>query len=131
MTYKVLICGARDYYDYYTQDEAEDFVKSCLLSLLDPPEKEDVIFITGMARGADRVPVRMLDEDREWGGLERYYAEWDKYGKRAGPLRNIRMLEEGKPNMVIAFPTPTSKGTWHMVKIAREADIPVHIYEVE
>ena len=127
--YKVLVCGARDYYDFYTQAEAEDFIISCLLSLPEPPDKGDVTFISGMARGADHIPLRMIEEDREWGDIEKYYAEWDRYGKSAGPRRNKRMLDEGKPDMVIAFPTPTSKGTWHMVRIARESGVTTFIYE--
>jgi len=30
--------------------------------------------------------------------------EWDELGKKAGPLRNQRMLDEGKPDLVVAFP---------------------------
>lgn len=125
---KVLVCGGRDYYDFLTQGEAEDFIHSCLMSLPEPPDKSRVIFISGMARGADHIPVRMVEEDREWGGLEKYYAEWQKYGNRAGPLRNIKMLEEGRPDMVIAFPTPKSSGTHHMINISRKAGVPVFVY---
>ena len=82
-----------------------------------------------MARGADQIPIKMFSDDPEWGGISEFHADWDTHGRKAGPLRNIQMLEEGKPNMVIAFPTPTSKGTWHMVKISKEAGVPVYIYE--
>ena len=129
MKYKVLICGGRKFYDYHTQEDAEDFIKSCLISLLEPPEKEDVIFISGMARGADQIPIKMVKDDDEWGGIEEYHADWDNLGRKAGPLRNIRMLEEGNPDMVIAFPDPESRGTWHMVDISRKANKKVFIYE--
>lgn len=35
------------------------------------------------------------------------------------------MLKEGKPDLVVAFPTEKSKGTWHMVDIARKAGVEV------
>jgi len=50
-------------------------------------------------------------------------AEWDKFGRRAGPLRNEQMLREGKPDVVVAF--PGGRGTAHMVRIAKEAGIDV------
>jgi hypothetical protein len=37
------------------------------------------------------------------------------------------MLVESKPDLVLAFPTKRSKGTWNMVKIAKEAGVPVRV----
>lgn len=56
----------------------------------------------------------------------------DKTSERcngAGPLRNHAMLREGKPQAVIAFHAnlAQSRGTAHMVRIAREARVPVWI----
>ena len=45
-----------------------------------------------------------------------YYADWDKYGLAAGPVRNRKMLEENKGCLVIAF--PGGKGTKNCVKTA-------------
>jgi hypothetical protein len=58
-------------------------------------------------------------------------ASWEKYGKRAGRMRNRAMLEEHKPDVVIAFHPnlPQSKGTKHMVELARGAHIPVRVVE--
>lgn len=54
-------------------------------------------------------------------------AQWGIHGIKAGPVRNQYMLDKGKPNLVIAFhdKLASSKGTGHMVKISREANIPV------
>ena len=49
-------------------------------------------------------------------------AEWDKYGKAAGPKRNARMLE-WKPDVVIAF--AGGKGTANMIEQAEAAGVPV------
>ncbi len=53
-------------------------------------------------------------------------AKWDKYGNRAGPIRNAYMLKHGKPDVLIAFheDISRSRGTGHMVKIARQAKLP-------
>jgi hypothetical protein len=44
-------------------------------------------------------------------------AEWKKYGNAAGPIRNARMLNEGVPDVVIAFHENIhkSKGTKNMM----------------
>lgn len=72
-------------------------------------------FVEGGARGADRLA-------RKWAaarGVEvrTFEADWMKHGKAAGPIRNGRMLEEGKPDLVIAF--PGGRGTAGMMMQAR------------
>ena len=65
---------------------------------------------------------------REWAitypAIKRWVckADWDKYGKSAGPIRNKRMLEWG-PDLVIAF--PGGKGTASMTRLAKEAGVKV------
>lgn len=50
-------------------------------------------------------------------------ADWTKYGRAAGPYRNMKMLSEGHPDMVVAF--PGGRGTQDMVARANRAHIPV------
>lgn len=52
-----------------------------------------------------------------------FRAEWQRWGKAAGPMRNGRMIREGKPDLVIAF--PGGRGTNNMKKQARENNIKV------
>ncbi len=56
-----------------------------------------------------------------------FAAEWKKYGLAAGPIRNKKMLVEGKPDYVVAFTRnlTTSKGTKNMVLQSRKAKLPV------
>lgn len=56
-------------------------------------------------------------------------AKWDLYGRAAGPKRNQQMLDEGKPDIVLAFHNDIekSKGTQDMVKRARKAGVPVFV----
>jgi hypothetical protein len=50
-------------------------------------------------------------------------ANWKKHGRAAGPMRNQQMLDEGKPDLVIAF--PGGSGTADMVRRAKAAGVPV------
>lgn len=61
---------------------------------------------------------------------KRYPADWKKHGKAAGPLRNQQMLDEGKPDLVLAFTnTPeTSRGTKDMTTRAKKANLEVRSY---
>lgn len=85
--------------------------------------------IEGGAPGADTLA-------REWALannilVEEYKAEWGKYGKAAGPIRNKRMLDEGKPDVVVGFTNKDlseSRGTANMIKQAVEADIVTYLY---
>jgi hypothetical protein len=52
-----------------------------------------------------------------------YRANWKAHGKAAGPIRNQRMLDEAKPELVIAF--PGGRGTADMVRRAEAAGVPV------
>lgn len=56
-----------------------------------------------------------------------FEADWHTHGRAAGPIRNRRMIEEGKPDLVVAF--PGGRGTANMVNQARAAGIEVR--EVE
>lgn len=78
------------------------------------------VIIHGNAPGADSLAA-------EWARLahvpvEAYPADWRR-GKGAGPERNARMLAEGKPDLVVAF--PGGRGTADMVRRARAAGVRV------
>lgn len=55
--------------------------------------------------------------------VEEYPADWARFGKSAGYLRNKQMLEEGKPDLVVAF--PGGRGTANMIAIAMKAGVKV------
>lgn len=114
---RVLICGDREWTNWRL---INDIVRECL-------RPRDTI-IEGCARGADRAA-----EDagkRHNIPVKHFPANWNRDGKRAGPIRNALMLRIGQPDAVWAFHNDieNSKGTKHMVTIARKAGIPVEIY---
>ena len=58
---------------------------------------------------------------------ERHDADWDEYGKAAGPRRNREMVDAGA-HLCVAFPRRSSIGTWDCIRQAANAGIPVRIY---
>lgn len=104
---KLLVCGGRDYRDWET-----------LYRVLDEYLDRTDLLIHGGAAGAD---VMAGDWAAHRGvHVATVLAQWDRYGKRAGYLRNAAMLRLA-PDMVIAF--PGGKGTRNMVNLTREAGI--------
>lgn len=110
---RVLVCGGRNYADL---DTAHNWLDA--LHLASPIS----CVIDGGASGADRLGF-------EWAhcnGIttQTYKADWTKHGRAAGPIRNQQMIDEGKPDMVVAF--PGGKGTADMIRRAKAAGIIVH-----
>jgi len=118
---KVLICGSRHFNDY-------EKLKKDVLDALPVGDYLGATVISGHARGADTLGER-LAEDMGW-GLAVFPADWKTYGKGAGPIRNAQMLREGKPDVVIAFRGPESRGTQNMIDQATKAGIEVRIIEI-
>lgn len=105
---RVLVCGGRDYSDV-------DMVSVTLKGL------KFTWLIQGGADGADRLA---RDYAEAMGiPIKTYLADWEKHGKAAGPIRNQRMLDEGRPDLVVAF--PGGRGTADMVRQASRRGVPV------
>jgi len=112
----VLVCGGRDY-DRWDHG----------FMVLDRLHKQRGItkIIHGGARGADSLA-------HQWSLMRQvtrmvYHADWDEYGRMAGPMRNQQMLDDGHPDLVVAF--PGGKGTHDMIMRAEKAG--VEIYHAE
>jgi hypothetical protein len=120
----VLVCGGRHY-----QDRLAVFRELDRLTEPDdehPLGKVQLMIIHGACpTGADR----WADEWAvvNWAKLEEYPADWGAHGKAAGPIRNQRMLDEGKPDLVLAF--PGGRGTRDMITRALRAGVRVEQYE--
>jgi YspA, cpYpsA-related SLOG family len=86
----------------------------------------DTTVIHGDCKGADTwAALAALQQGKR---VIPYPADWKRLGRAAGPLRNQRMLSEGKPDLILAFPKePLSGGTKDMVDRANKAGIPVRI----
>ena len=80
------------------------------------------LLIHGGAKGADNLAKNWAKSH----GVKilPFEAEWEKFGPAAGPIRNSRMIDEGRPDAVIAFPGGT--GTANCVAKAYDKKIPVY-----
>lgn len=106
--HRILVCGGRDY-----QNIKEVF------TVLDGLRPSPTMIIQGGAYGADACAS-------EWAYKRniperQFSADWKKHGRAAGPIRNQQMLDEGKPDLVVAFPGGT--GTADMVRRAKAAGV--------
>jgi hypothetical protein len=111
---RVLVCGDRNWTD-------KQKIKDRLSQL-----PQWAIIVEGEARGADSLARECAEElGME---IEAYPANWKKYGKAAGPVRNQQMLDSGI-DLVIAFHPyiTSSKGTKDMVRRAKLARIDTEI----
>lgn len=83
---------------------------------------DDLTLISGGARGADSLAESIF---RNWGfNVEVHKAEWDRYGKRAGHIRNSEMVKSGA-DICVAFPIGESRGTRNCMDQVRKAGIPL------
>ncbi len=136
---RILVCGGRDYacapgHKYYKGEQSKieyQFVFNTLNNIAEEFSKEynehdnwlptDIVIIQGCAEGVD------LAAD-DWSIVnysqrDPYPADWNKHKKAAGSIRNQQMIDEGKPDLVVAF--PGGPGTADMVRRAKKAGIPV------
>lgn len=81
----------------------------------------DIVIIAGGAKGADSAAADFAAV--AFCQLQEFKADWNKHGKAAGAIRNQQMLDEGKPDLVVAF--PGGRGTADMVSRAKKAGIEV------
>jgi hypothetical protein len=121
----VLICGGRDFNDWDTFRNEMFKIAEREFPRLQPDRYGNYLYevkiIAGGAKGADSLAADWAAA--EWTDYKEYPADWEKHGKAAGIIRNQQMLDEGKPDLVIAF--PGGKGTADMVNRAKKAGVRV------
>lgn len=83
--------------------------------------------VSGGARGADEFGEAWARDNGI--DIEVCPAEWEKHGKRAGPLRNRQMAELA--DGLIAVWDGKSRGTANMIEMAKELGLRVFVYLFE
>lgn len=117
---RVLVCGSRDWDDWKA-------IYAVLEGVYTMMGRRDLMIIEGCARGADTI----AGEWAEASGVQhlQFPAQWATEGKAAGPIRNQRMLDDGDPELVLAFHDnlAESKGTGDMVRRAKARGVDTFI----
>lgn len=113
---RLLVCGGRNF-----SNEEEVFKALDQINAKTPVS----LLIQGGAKGADMLA-------RAWAlssdiACDTYPAEWAKHGPAAGPIRNQAMIDDGKPDLVVAF--SGGRGTADMVRRAKLACL--HTIEID
>ncbi len=90
---------------------------------------KDTVVVHGDCQGVDeQAGSAARNHELE---VHSYPADWAKYGRAAGPIRNQQMLDDEQPNLVVAFHSnfEKSKGTKNMLEQADKRGIPIELHE--
>lgn len=107
-----LVVGSRNFNDYELMSVK---LKKMLHNYI------DITIVSGGANGADKLSERFAIENGY--DMKIFYADWDKYGKGAGYIRNEEMhkyISQFQDRGCVAFWDGISKGTQHNFKLAEK-----------
>lgn len=116
---RILVTGSRK----WTDASAVAAALEDALVFSGPGDEHALIY--GCANGLDQIAFEIADR-WDWECVA-HVANWEEYGRRAGPIRNSGMIKHGKPDICLAFPLADSRGTWDTVRKANAAGIEVRI----
>lgn len=117
MIKRIVVAGSRDYSNY---QDAKNFIDLCISRI---KEEYTLIFVSGACKGADVLGERYAIENGF--KLEKHIADWQKYGRAAGPKRNKQMALLA--DYVICFWDGKSEGTKSMIKYTLQFHKPIRI----
>ena len=115
---RVVIGGCRDYNDYNS-------FTSYLYKYLSAYD-DSITIVSGHCSGVDTMAERFAHENSF--SLEIIPAEWKKYGKAAGPIRNETMVKNS--DAIIAFWDNKSKGTKNLISLAKKYNKIITIIQI-
>jgi len=104
---KLIIAGGRNFTNYkQLAQECNQFLNG----------QTNIEIVSGTCRGADLLGEQYAKE-RGY-KIAQFPADWNKYGKSAGPKRNQQMANYA--DALIAFWNGKSRGTKHMIEMAKQ-----------
>lgn len=118
---RTIIAGSRSITEYAILEKVMNTVP-----FLDDGSITPSLVLCGMARGVDLLGKRWAEEN----GLpvEKWPADWKKYGKAAGIKRNEAMVEHA--DALVALWDGKSRGTAHVMRYARARGLKVYVYKI-
>ena len=121
---RIIVAGTRTFSDYeLLRNKLDNFISELNQKY---PGKQ-VAIITGAAKGADQLGSLYARSHNI--PLKEFPADWNTYGRAAGPIRNQQMLDfalHGIPAL-IAFWDGESRGTKNMINIAKRCNVQTEV----
>ncbi len=115
---RTIIAGSRSFNDY---DRFEDLLDGVCMFI------NVTSIISGLAHGADTMALKYAAEADL--PVTKYAADWEKFGRAAGPIRNEEMAEVA--DALVAFWDGESRGTKSMIDLALKKGLVVIVVPVE
>jgi len=113
---RVIIAGSRSITDQATVDAAVEASGFLITEV-----------VSGTARGVDRLGEAWAQARSI--PIVRFPADWDKYARAAGPIRNRQMAEYGEALIVVMV--PKSRGSLNMVQTMKKFGKPSSVVIIE
>ena len=118
-SFKVVVAGGRNFNDLASMTvHLNSLLKTKRLT-------HEIVIISGTARGADQTGEKYAGNTGDT--LLRFPADWDTFGKSAGYVRNKAMADQA--DAVVVFWDGKSKGSKHMIDIAKSAGLPIRVIQ--
>lgn len=124
---RVIVAGGSDFDDFPL------LMNKCNEIIVEATKEDNMIdkirIVSGGARGADKLGEQYAQIAHY--DISRFPAAWDTYGKSAGYRRNVEMAkfasEDGNLGILIAFWDNKSRGTKHMIDLAKRYELEVNV----
>lgn len=130
--FKIIVCGSREVKD-------KEFVFKKLDYLTSNKPFNEIEIVQGGQKSFDKSLEIYYGADyfaKLWAEtrnikMTEFKADWDKYGRSAGPIRNKQMLDYG-PDACVGFlkEGAANKGTKNMLKLSQDKGIPTKYYYI-
>ena len=118
---KIAVGGCRGFNDY------KSFCDSMEKVISEIGEEESITILSGHCSGTDLMAERYAAEQHFC--VEIFQADWKRYGRAAGPIRNKLMAASA--DLVVAFWNGRSRGTKSLIEFAKRLGKTVLIFEIE
>ena len=116
---RVICAGCRSFGDYKLLSDTLD----SFLRIYD----FEMEIVSGTCYGADQLGERYAQERKLC--CKQFPAEWKRYGRKAGPIRNRQMADYATHLVAFWDGNKTHSGTWDMIRTATKLNLHVEIVQ--
>ncbi len=116
---RIIVAGCRSFDDYKLLSDT----LNCCLQIYD----FDMEIVSGTCRGADQLGERYAQEHKLC--CKRFPANWKRFDKAAGPIRNRQMAEYATHLVAFWDGNKIHSGTWDMIRTATKLGLNVEIIQ--